>query len=112
MKAYLKEIVIIFHNLSTGFVIEPSLKCIVVCTYLDFIMYLSNAVICMPHFFFFFVCSNTKRILCPSKLALRSTHFKAFCSDVLVTLYMLAGSGLELIPPVAASLKSIKTESN
>ena len=51
LEANLKEIVIIFHNLSTGFVIEPSLKCIVVCTYLDFIMYLSNAVICMPHFF-------------------------------------------------------------
>ena len=109
LKAYLKEIFIIFHNLSTGFVIKPSLKCIVVCTYFDFIMYLSNAVICMPHFF---LCSNTKRILCPSKLALRSTHFKAFCSDVLVTLYMLAGSGLELITPVAASLKGIKTESN
>ena len=59
-------------------------------------MYLSNAVTCMHHV----LCVRTVRwILCPCKDIF--SHFKAFCSDVLVTLYMLAGSGLELITPVA-----------
>ena len=107
LKAYFKEVVLIFLKLSTGIVIEPSIKCIVVCTCLDFIMYLSNSVICIYHF----LCIRTVRlILCPSSDFFFS-HFKVFCCDVLVILYMLAGSGLELITSVTAPLKGITVSS-
>ena len=69
-------------------------------------MYLSNAVICMPRF----LCVLTVRGFFV-QVKIFFSHFKAFCSDVLVTLYMLAGSGLELITPVAASLKGITVNS-